>query len=145
MLLSLDGTLLVQLVNFIVFLAILNAIFLKPVGAAIAKRRAYIDGVAADIEKFEGARKSLAAEADAARAAARRAADTTIGAARAAAQAEAATIVADHQAQASAIVAEAQATVALEIAQARLTESAVIEALAQTMLERAVGPEMAVR
>ena len=32
--LSLDGTLIVQLVNFIVFLVILNEIFMEPVGAA---------------------------------------------------------------------------------------------------------------
>ena len=145
MLLSLDGTLVVQLVNFVIFLAILNAIFLKPVGAAIAKRRAYIDGVASDIEKFEAERKALGVEADEKRAAARRAADATIGAARAAGQNEAAVIVADHQAQANAIAAEAQATVALEIAQARMTEHDVVESLAQTMLERAVGPEMAAR
>ena len=145
MLLSLDGTLVVQLVNFVIFLAILNAIFLKPVGAAIAKRRAYIDGVAADIEKFEAERKTLASEADEARAAARRAADAVIGQARSAAQGEAAEIVADHQVQANAIVAEAQATVALEIAQARLGERDVVESLARTMLERAVGPELALR
>ena len=50
MLLSLDGTLVVQLINFLIFLVVLNAIFLKPVGEAIAKRRAYIDGVARDIQ-----------------------------------------------------------------------------------------------
>jgi F-type H+-transporting ATPase subunit b len=145
MLLSLDGTLVVQLVNFVIFLAILNAIFLKPVGAAIAKRRAYIDGVAADIETFEAQRKTLAIEADDVRAAARRAADTAIAQARAAGQAEAAVIVADHQAQAAAIAAEAQATVALEIGQARFSEREVVESLARTMLERAVGPELAAR
>ncbi len=145
MLLSLDGTLVVQLVNFVIFLVILNAIFLRPVGAAIAKRRAYIDGVATDIEKYEAERRSLASAADEARAAARRAADATIAQARARAQGEAAVIVADHQAQATAIVAEAQATVALELAQARSTEHEVVESLARTMLERAVGPELATR
>jgi len=145
MLLSLDGTLLVQLVNFVVFLVILNAIFLRPVGAAIAKRRAYIDSVAADIEKYEAQRRSLAASADDARAAARRAADVTIGEARAQAQAVAADIVAEHQAQAGAIAAEAQATVALEIAQARSSERDVVDSLAQTMLDRAVGSELATR
>jgi F-type H+-transporting ATPase subunit b len=145
MLLSLDGTLFVQLVNFVIFLVILNAIFLKPVGSAIAKRRAYIDGVAADIEKFEGERKTLAAEADATRAAARRAAEAAVAAARSTAQAEAAVIVADHLAQANGIVAQAQAAVALEIAAARTTEHDVVESLARTMLERAVGPEMAAR
>jgi len=52
---------------------------------------------------------------------------------------------ADHQAQADAIVAEADATVALEIAQARATEREVVETLAQTMLDRAVGSELAAR
>jgi F-type H+-transporting ATPase subunit b len=145
MLLSLDGTLVVQLVNFVIFLIILNAIFLRPVGAAIAKRRAYIDGVAADIEKFETERRTLAASADDARTAARRAADAAMAEARGKAQAIAADIVADHQAQANAIAAEAHATVALEIAQARATERDVVESLAQTMLDRAVGSEMATR
>ena len=145
MLLSLDGTLVVQLVNFIIFLVILNAIFLKPVGSAIASRRAYIDKVGADIAQFEYDLKSLRVQADEKRAAARRRADATVAAARAQAQAEAAAIIADHQAQAGAIIAEAQATAGLEIAQARTSGAAVIEALAGEMLERAVGPEAVTR
>jgi F-type H+-transporting ATPase subunit b len=141
MLLSLDGTLVVQLVNFIIFLIILNAIFLKPVGVSIASRRAYIDKVGADIAQFEYDLKSLRVQADDKRAAARRRADATIAEARAAAQSEAATIVSDHQEQAAAIIAEAQATAGLEIAQARSTSAVVIETLAREMLERAVGPE----
>jgi F-type H+-transporting ATPase subunit b len=141
MLLSLDGTLYVQLVNFIIFLVILNAIFLKPVGVSIASRRAYIDKVGADIAQFEYDLKSLHAQADEKRTAARRRADATIAQARAHAQSEAASIIADHQAQAGAIIAEAQATAGLEIAQARSSSAAVIEALANEMLERAVGPE----
>jgi F-type H+-transporting ATPase subunit b len=141
MLLSLDGTLFVQLVNFIIFLIILNAIFLKPVGSAIAARRAYIDKVGADIAQFEYDLKSLRVQADERRAAARRKADATVAAARAQAQNEAATIIADHQEQAGAIIAEAQATAGLELAQARTSGAAVVDALAREMLERAVGPE----
>lgn len=142
MLLSIsEGTLLVQLLNFIVFLAILNAIFLRPVGAAIAARRAYIDSVGADIAQFEGDLKALRAQASDKRSDARRRADARIAEQRAQAQAEAGAIVADHQVQASAIVAEAQATVALEVAQARLTEATVVEGLAREMLDRAVGPQ----
>jgi F-type H+-transporting ATPase subunit b len=135
------GTLIVQLVNFIVFLAILNAIFLRPVGRAIAARRAYIDSVGADIAQFEGDLKALHAQASDKRADARRRADARIAEQRAQAQSEAAAIVADHQVQAAAIAAEAQATVGLEIAQARLSETAVVEALAREMLDRAVGPQ----
>jgi F-type H+-transporting ATPase subunit b len=141
MLLSLDGTLFVQLVNFIIFLVILNVIFLKPVGSAIAARRAYIDKVGADIAQFEYDLKSLRVQADEKRAAARRRADATIAEARATAQAEAAQIVADHLEQAGAIIAEGQATAGLEVAQARMSGAAVIESLAREMLERAVGPE----
>jgi F-type H+-transporting ATPase subunit b len=141
MLLSLDGTLFVQLVNFIIFLVILNGIFLRPVGRAIASRRAYIDKVGADIAQFEYDLKSLRVQGDEKRAAARRRADATIAEARAQAQAEAAQIIADHLEQAGAIIAEAQATAGLEIAQARSSGAAVIESLAREMLERAVGPE----
>jgi F-type H+-transporting ATPase subunit b len=145
MLLSLDGTLFVQLVNFVVFLVILNAIFLKPVGSAIAKRRAYIDSVGADIAQAEADLKSLRSQADDKRTAARRQADATVGESRASAQAEAASIVAEHQLQASDMVAEAQSSVGLEIAQARSGSTAVIEKLAREMLDRAVGPENVAR
>jgi len=145
MLLSLDGTLVVQLVNFIIFLVILNAIFLKPVGSAIAARRAYIDKVGDDIAQFEYDLKALRAQADEKRAAARRRADAIVAEARAQAQNEAAAIVAEHQVQAEVIIAEAQATAGLELAQARSTEAAVVEALAREMLERAVGPAAVTR
>lgn len=140
MLLSIDGTLVVQLVNFVIFLVILNAIFLRPVGRAIAARRAYIDKVGADIAQFEYDLKNLRHAAEDRRAAARRRADAIVGEARAAAQAEAASIINDHQMQASAIIAEMQATAALELEQARLSGAATVEALAREMLDRAVGP-----
>jgi F-type H+-transporting ATPase subunit b len=145
MLLSLDGTLVVQLVNFVIFLVILNAIFLKPVGSAIAARRAYIDSVGTDIAQFEADLKALRAQADDKRSAARRAADATIGESRAQAQAEAASIIAEHQIEASVVIAEAQSSVGLELAQARASGAAVVEALAREMLERAVGPEAVTR
>ena len=141
MLLSLDGTLFVQLVNFIIFLVILNGIFLRPVGAAIASRRAYIDKVGADIAQFEYDLKALSAQADDRRSAARRRGDAIVGEARAQAQAEAASVITDHQVQASAIMAEAQATANLELASARVNSAAVVEQLAREMLTRAVGSE----
>ncbi len=144
MLLSLDGTLVVQLVNFIVFLLILNAIFLRPVGAAIAKRRAFIDAIANDIEQFRTQLNELDATAAERLASARRAGDAQVGDVRAAAQNEAAAIVADHQAQAAAVAQQAQDAVALEARAARSNEADVVNELARTMLERAVGPGLAV-
>lgn len=144
MLLSLDGTLVVQLVNFVIFLVILNAIFLRPVGAAIAQRRTYINGVGSDIEQFEDDVRSLRARGAEALAAARREADARIAEERATAQREAEILVSDHQLQAAAMAGEAQATVALEVAEARRDEDRLVDALARTMLERAVGPELTV-
>jgi F-type H+-transporting ATPase subunit b len=137
-LLSLDGTLVVQLVNFLVFLVVLNAIFLKPVGAAIAKRRAYIDSVARDIEQFESDLRSLRSRADDRRAAARREGDATIASARAQAQTEAAAIAADYTARAAQLVEHAHATVAREMEQARAGEQQIVDSLADSLLSRAI-------
>ena len=71
MFLSVDATLIVQVVNFIVFLLVLNVVFTRPVGAAIAKRRAYINGLSADTEQAEADLKALHAQAEGKRAAAR--------------------------------------------------------------------------
>jgi len=142
-LLSLDGTLVVQLINFLVFLVVLNAIFLKPVGAAIAKRRAYIDGVSRDIEQYESDVKMLRMQAEERRAAARREADTVIAQARSQGQTEAATVSADHMSRALQITEEAEAAVAQEIVQARQNEQQIVESLADTLLNRALGPAVA--
>jgi F-type H+-transporting ATPase subunit b len=143
MLLSLDGTLVVQLVNFLVFLVVLNAIFLKPVGAAIAKRRAYIDGVSRDIEQYEADIKLLRTQAEERRAAARREADGEIAQARAQGQNEAATVGADFTTRAAQITEAAEAEVAREIAHAREGEQEIVKSLADTLLEQALGPAVA--
>jgi F-type H+-transporting ATPase subunit b len=142
-LLSLDGTLVVQLINFLVFLVVLNAIFLKPVGAAIAKRRAYIDGISHDIEQYEADVKLLRAQAEDRRAAARREADAVMAQARSHGQTAAASIAADFTSRAAQLTAEAQAAVAREIEQARTNERQIVDSLADTLLDRALGPAVA--
>jgi F-type H+-transporting ATPase subunit b len=142
--LSIDGTLIVQVVNFVLFIVLLNLVFLKPVGAAIAKRRAYIDGLARDIESASMEVKTARGTAEERRAAARRAAEATLAKARADAQNEAARIAADYQERASEIVHAAQREVDGELAEARKNEPQVVERLAQTMLERALGQGTAV-
>ena len=137
--LSLDGTLVVQLINFIVFLAILNAIFFKPVGAAIARRRAFIDGLRHDIEQLHGEVKTLRGQAEEHRAAARREADELIARARVGAGKESDVIVSRAQEQASEIVAKAHAEVERELAAARAEEPRIVNALADDMLARALG------
>jgi len=137
--LSLDGTLIVQLVNFIVFLAILNAIFFKPVGAAIARRREYVDGLKHDIEQLQADAKALRGQAEERRIAARREADEAMARARVEAGKESDTIVGSAQTRASEIVVQAHAEVDREMQTARAGESRIIDTLANEMLGRALG------
>ena len=140
MFLSIDGTLIVQVVNFVLFIVLLNIVFLKPVGAAIAKRRAYIDGLASDIEAASNEVKTARGRAEELRAAARRDAEAAIAKARTEAQNEAGDVVADYQRRASEIVEKAHQEADAEIAAARTSEPQIVESLAQTLLERAIGP-----
>ena len=96
MFLSLDGTLVIQLINFGIFFLILNVVFLRPVGEAIRKRREYILGVQADLERYSHEVQTLRGEADQKRAAARREAEEQVARMRAAAETEAAKINEDH-------------------------------------------------
>jgi len=138
--LQIDGTLIVQVVNFILFIVLLNAVFLKPVGAAIAKRRAYIDSLSRDIEAAEAEIRAARGRAEERRAAARREAEIASAKARAEAQNEAAAIVADYAGRATTIVAEAHRTVQAELIAARANEDQLVAALAREMLDRAIGP-----
>ena len=137
--LSLDGTLIVQLVNFIVFLVILNEIFMKPVGAAIARRRAYIDGLMHDMEQLQRDAKELRGQAEARRLAARREAEEAIARARVAAAQEADALVVAAQSRAGEVTKQAHAEVAKEVAAARSQEGRVVGLLANEMLNRALG------
>jgi F-type H+-transporting ATPase subunit b len=137
--LSLDGTLVVQLINFVVFLAILNVIFMKPVGAAIARRRAYIDGLKHDFEQLQHDADELRGQAETRRLAARREADEALAKARVAAAQEADAIVAAAQGRAVAITAQAHAEVAKEVSAARAEEPRVVDVLAGEMVNRALG------
>jgi F-type H+-transporting ATPase subunit b len=134
-----DGTFFFQLINFAIFFAILNAVFLRPVGDAIRKRRAYIESVQTDYSKSVEEAKAARAEAEQKRGSARRQADETIAAARHAGEDEAAAIVSDHTVQAQSIGDLARATVATEVAAARLKSDELANSLAKTLVERAVG------
>jgi len=137
--LRIDGTFWFQLANFAIFFAILNAVFLRPVGEAIKKRRAYIEGVQNDYERYAAQVSASRSDADQKRAAARRQADETIGKARAAGESEATAIVASRGAEAQAITDLARATVATEVQAARTREGELAQGLAKTLLERATG------
>jgi len=141
--LELNGTLVVQIVNFVVFLAILNAVFSRPVGAAIAKRRAYIESLAGDFESLGADVKTLRGQAEERRSAARRKADEILTAARASASNEAAAIVGEATHKAQGLVDGAHRQVQTEVEAARAQEPALVAALASEMVARAFGTEAA--
>jgi F0F1-type ATP synthase membrane subunit b/b' len=140
MFLELDyGTFVIQLVNFAIFFAILNVVFLRPVGAALKKRREYIDGVQSDYERYVHQVGVLRGDADGRRAAARRAAEETIAKTRAAAERDAQAIVDAQTQHAHATVEQARATVALEVNAAKAREPELSQQLAKSLLDRALG------
>jgi len=142
MFLSLDGTLVVQLINFAIFFALLNVVFLRPVSRAIVKRRAYIDGLVADYDRYQEEARKLREEAEAVRSAARRKAEHGIAAARAEASNEAAEISRRYAQETKSTVEAAQSIVAAELEKARVGEGEVVRRLANVMLDRVV-PEAA--
>ena len=138
MFLSLDGTSLVQLINFAIFFALLNVLFLRPVGNAIRKRREYINSVTADYDTFQAEAKSLRAQADDIRAAARRDAEASLAKARAEASNASAELAVQYGAKVQAAVDSAQATVAGELQAARANEEQIVAQLSDLMVERTV-------
>jgi F-type H+-transporting ATPase subunit b len=140
--LSIDGTLIVQLVNFAIFFAVLNVVFLRPVAAAIAKRREYINSLVSDYDRYQEEARELRAAAESVRAAARREAEQRVAAARAQGSNEAAELSTRYSAQAQSVVEQAQQTAKSELDAARAGESEAVRRLAGLMLER-VLPEAA--
>lgn len=144
MFLSTDGTFWVQLINFGIFFAVLNWIFLRPVGNAIAKRRAYIDSLTTDYDRAQAEATELRNRAEALRSDARREAEATIGRSRADAQNEAAQMTSEYALRVSRIVEDAHRTVEGELAAVRPQQDALVQALAASIVEKIV-PETAAR
>ncbi len=140
--LSVDGTFVIQLINFAIFFAVLNVVFLRPVAGAIAKRREYINSLVSDYDRYQAEARSLRAEAEAIRVAARREAEHLVAVARARASNEAAEISSRYAQQAQSIVAAAQKRAESELDEARVGESEAVRRLSELMLERVI-PETA--
>lgn len=140
--LSIDGTLVVQLINFAIFFAILNVVFLRPVGRAIAKRREYIKSLVSDYDRFQQEAHDLRAEAEGIRLAARREAEQHVASARAQASNEAAETSTEYARRAQSIIDEAQKKARAELESARGGEPEAVRRLANVMLERVI-PEAA--
>lgn len=140
--LSIDGTLVVQLLNFAIFFALLNVVFLRPVAAAIRRRRQYIDSLVSDYDRYQGEAHSLRAQAEEVRAAARQRAEQRVAAARAQASNESAQLSTQYAERAQRVVEEAQQTAQAELDSARSSEDEAVRKLAGFMVDRVI-PEAA--
>lgn len=138
MFLSLDGTFFVQLINFAIFFAVLNYVFLRPVGKAIAKRRAYIESLTADYDSAQKAANDLRHQTEQVRADARRQAEQNLARKRNEASNKTAEIAADYHRRAQAAVDDAQSAVARELQTARAGEGPLVGQLADAMLAKAI-------
>jgi F-type H+-transporting ATPase subunit b len=136
--LTVNGTLVVQLINFAIFFAVLNVVFLKPVASAIRRRREYINSLVSDYDRYQGEAAALRAQAESLRASARRDAEHRVAAARARASNEAAELSTGYAQRAQEIVQEAQAAAARELDEARVREPEAARSLADVMLDRVV-------
>jgi F-type H+-transporting ATPase subunit b len=139
MFLKLDGTLVVQLINFVVFFALLNLVFLRPVSAAIKKRRDYINSVTSDYETYKTEAAKIKAMEDAVLGAARREAEQTLSKSRAEISNETAELSAQYNEQVAKEVEQAHETVARELEAARGNEEKTVRELADMMLERTLA------
>jgi F-type H+-transporting ATPase subunit b len=136
--LSVDGTLVVQLINFAIFFAVLNVVFLRPVTAAIGRRRAYINSLVSDYDRYQAEAQSLRAHAESIRADARREAESRIAATRARTSNEAAEISSRYTQQAQAVAEEAQRKVRAEFDAARTGEDQAARGIADVMLGKVI-------
>lgn len=137
--LSLDGTFWIQLINFAIFFALLNLVFLKPVGEGVRKRREYLDSLTSERDALQGEGAALRAQADAERHAARRDAQVALTKSRAAASNEAADIAGEYNRKAAERIAAAHVRAQSELQAAGAGSDKLAGDLAALVLERALS------
>ena len=143
MLLSFDGTLLVQILNFVVFWLLLNWLFIGPTRRAIEARQRYVADQYRDADAFAAQAKALHAQADGILNEARHATDAMMRDAASRASDETHKIERTAAEEAAATVALAQAKVASERAEAISKQGPFVDELARSMAARALGTDAA--
>ena len=137
--LQLDGTFWLQIINFFIFYAILNVVYIKPAAEALRKRRAYIDSVEAEYEAARRTVQELKAQAGELRAEGRREGDHLAATIRNEAMQRSEEIVAKAQNESMTVIDSALARVETELNSARASRYRLAGELADTMLQRVVG------
>ena len=138
MLLSLDGTFLVQILNFVVFWVLLNYLFIAPTRRVIEERQRLIAGRRREAEELRAQAAGLRGQAATILDEARKRTDEIMRDAAARASTDTHDIERRAAEEAAATVALAHATVASERAQAHEKQGPFVAELARTMVDRAL-------
>jgi F-type H+-transporting ATPase subunit b len=138
MLLSLDGTFLVQILNFVVFWILLRYLFILPTRRAIEERQRLIATMLREADEFAARAAALQAQADGLLDDARRQSAEILRTAAAQASAEASQFERKAIDEAAASVQLAHATIGAERRQAEDRQAPFVEELARAMMQRAV-------
>jgi F-type H+-transporting ATPase subunit b len=141
MLLSFDGTLLVQILNFVVFWVLLNYLFIGPTRRAIEARQRFIAEQYAQADALAAQARRAQAQADGILDEARRTVDEAMRAAATEASDQVHAIERKASEDATSTVARAHATVADERSQAIAKQGPFVDELARTMAQRALSTE----
>ena len=141
MLLTIDGTFLVQILNFVVFWVLLNIVFIGPTRRAIEERLRLIAATQREAKELREHAAALQAEADTLIDAARRRTEEIMRDASTRAAAESHEIERKASDEAAASVALAHAAVASERAHATEKQGPLVQELARAMVNRAVELE----
>jgi F-type H+-transporting ATPase subunit b len=141
MLLSIDGTFLFQILNFIAFWVLLNYLFIAPTRRAIEERQAFVKRLYREGDEMAAKAASLQLQVDTILAEARRRTDEAMRVAAGQASDEAHRIERKASEEAAATVQVAHATVAAERTQALEKQQGFVSELAQAMVSRATGFE----
>jgi F-type H+-transporting ATPase subunit b len=139
--LEINGTFLIQILNFILFGVLLNYLFIAPTRRAIEQRLAYVHGLYSEGDEMAAKAKALQAQADAILGEARRRTEDAMRVAAAHAADEAHAIERKAAEEAAAVIQLAHATVASERKQALEKQQGFVSELARSMVERATGFE----
>jgi F-type H+-transporting ATPase subunit b len=141
MLLSIDGTFIAQILNFLVFWVLLNFVFIAPTRRAIEERMRVIAGHQREAVALRERAAALKAEADALFDAARRRTDEIMREAATKATTEIHDIERKAAEEAAASIALAHAAVASERARATEKQGPLVQDLARAMVNRAIDLE----
>jgi len=135
-----DGTIFIQILNFVVFWALLNYLFIRPTQKAIMERQRHIAEAHGEADALTAQAAQLQAEAEAIRAQAARRAQELLRKAAAEAAAQVKTIERETENTAAQIVAAARSAVEKERSVIVAAQQPFIAELARQMADRATGP-----